>query len=120
MPEISDPYYPVECQDFHQAASLELVDPSASVPPACLKVTASLALCSPDISTSAPFMEVDTSVPALPLADLYSAASSVHTERQAVVPDQAVLLEVPASAREADLEPLALTWEEAPEAAVLS
>lgn len=95
-----------------------VLDPTTSVPSTGRKVTASVP-CR-DILASAPLTLAAASVPALPLADLHSAASSVHPERQAVVPDQAVALEAPASAREAYLDPLALTWEEAPEAAALS
>lgn len=104
MRAVTDPYHPVEHQDLHQVA-LEAalqVDPPASVSPG-LKVTASATVASPDMSTSAPFMEVDTWVTALALADLDSAAS-VGTERRTAVSDQAVLVEGPAQAREVDLD----------------
>lgn len=117
VPAITDPYHPVEYQDFHQVASLEL-DPPPSVSPR-LKVTASDTVVSPDMSPSATFMEVETWVPVLALADLNLAASSVYTERQAVVSDQAVLVEGPAQAREVDLDWLALAREQAPEAVTL-
>lgn len=101
---VTDPYHPVEHQDSHQVAleAAPQLDPPASVSPG-LKVTASATVASPDMSTSAPFMEVDTSVTALPLADLDSAAS-VDTARPAVVSDRAVLVEGPAQAREVDLD----------------
>lgn len=99
-------------------ASLEL-DPPASVPPAGCKVTASATVGCPDIPAPATFMEVETSVPALHLADLDSPASSVDTEGQAAVSDQAVLVAGQAQAREADLDQLDLAREQAPEAAVL-
>lgn len=63
-------------------------------------------------------MEVETLVPALPLADMDSTASSLDPECQAAFSEPAVAL-APAPAREADLDHLALAWEEAPEAAVL-
>lgn len=116
---VTTPYYPLDHQDFHQvvlAAALEL-DPPASVLSAGLKVTASPALACQDISAPTPFMEVDTLVPAL-LLD--SAASSLGPGCQAMLSDQAVVLEAPASAREADLDTLPLAWVDASGAAALS
>lgn len=118
--EITGPYQAVEHQDFCQVAleaALELDHP-ASVPSAGLKVPASVASPSLEVQTSAPFMEVETLVPALSLAHMDSTASSMDPERQAAFSEAAVALP-PAPAREADLDPLALAWEEALEAAVL-
>lgn len=106
----------VHQQDFHQAHQDMALDLG-------LPVTSPMAEL--DTSASPLLAHLETPAP-VPFVDQESPASAWGVDsrtsvlgQEAAVPDQVVHLEPPAPAREVELEPLVLDWEEPPEAAAL-